>query len=41
MKLNKDDIELIIQALKRFQEISIKDRYNHLEELIIKYKNER
>jgi len=41
MKLSEDDIELIIQALKRFQKISIKDRYNHLEELIIKYKNER
>ena len=41
MKLNEDDRELIIQALKYFQESSIKDRYNHLEELIIRYTNER
>jgi len=36
MKLSEDDIELIIKALKHFQESSIKDRYNHLENLIIK-----
>ena len=41
MKLSEDDIELILKALKYFQEDSIKDRYNHLEELIIKYQNER
>ena len=38
MKLNEDDIELIIQALRYFQKDSIKDRYNHLEELKNKIK---
>ncbi len=33
---DKEDIELIIKALRDLQEKSIKDRYNHCKDLIEK-----